>query len=127
MRRGDRRLSHKSHSRACKERIKKAMLEDEGDRAKVEAAEERINEHLEGQVAKHAREDEERSKKRRVTFEGEPRSSSGSLGSGPARQPTEQQMSNQGGGLMDKTQDQEQPSVDRRRARDPEENEEERN
>ena len=75
MRRGDRRMSHHSHSHACKERVKAAMLEDDLDRAKVEAAEERKNEYCEQRHAEAAEEDEAEArrieKKRRVSFEAD--------------------------------------------------------
>jgi len=66
MRRGNKARSHRSHSQRCKERVKRAMLEDELDRDKVEESEQRINEYLEKEVERSA-ELEEATKKRKVS------------------------------------------------------------
>jgi len=77
MKRGDMSLSGRSHSKECKERIRKAMAENDKHKEKVQAADDRKNEFLARQVEKFE-EDTVDAKRTRVSFEGQGSSSSSS-------------------------------------------------
>ena len=77
MKRGDTSLAGRSHSKECKERIRRAMAESDKHKQKVKAADDRKNEFLARQIEK-SEEVHVESKRTRVSFEGQGSSSSSS-------------------------------------------------
>jgi len=127
MKKGDTRLAHRSHLPRCRDRIKAAMMEDEGDREKVVAVEQRINEYLEARVADQEQEDEQMRKKRRTTFTGENlETSAGSSGSNEGATSSMSTSAGQGGEDKTCTSTSMDECQERKRGRIAEEDEEER-